>query len=174
MTGGDIPTDGSLRALVTENDAAVRQLRSAQIPHRVGMAAACRALALEVPRTLAAQLEDELKSGGLARRWDAARASAAEAGASEPDIPLTALMQLLREHGRAVMRHLLTREKEWAADAYRLEGHADAIEGMLERLRPVLASAATSDPDAPTFDAAPHIVAERDSVLVVEPDAVSG
>src|SRR5262249_23699650 len=83
--------------------ARVRRLRSAQIPQHIGMAAACRALAVELPRALTAQLDADLASGVLAQRWEAVRAAAAEPGASgDIDSTLFALALLLREQGRAV------------------------------------------------------------------------
>jgi len=151
MTGTDaaaasLPADPvlSIHALAAEHAALVRRLRSAQIPQHVGMAAACRALAVELPRVLAAQVDAELQSGALAQRWAAIRAAAAEPGASE----LTALALLLREQGRAAMRHLLLREKEWAADAYRLEGQAGALEATIERLQRVAADPAGAASEA--------------------------
>jgi hypothetical protein len=137
MADAGVPADAvpSIRALVAEHAALVRRLRSAQIPQHVGMAAACRALAVELPRVLAAQVDADLRSGALAQRWAAIRAAAAEPEASE----LTALALLLREQGRAAMRHLLLREKEWSADAYRLEGQAGALEATIERLQRVAA-----------------------------------
>jgi hypothetical protein len=140
-----VPVDPvpSIRALATEHAALVHRLRSAQIPQHVGMAAACRALAVELPRSLAAQVDADLRSGALAQRWAALRAAAAAPGASgEPDATLAALTLLLREQGRAAMRHLLLREKEWAADAYRLEGQAGALEATIERLQRLAADPA--------------------------------
>lgn len=126
----------SIRALTAETEASVRRLRSAQIPQHVGMAAACRALAVELPRALAAQIDEDLGSGVLAQRWEAARTAAAAPGASgELDSTLAALALLLREQSRAVMRHLIRRDKEWAADAYRLEGQAAALEAQVHQLR---------------------------------------
>ncbi|HEX7842772.1 MAG TPA: hypothetical protein VF469_35105, partial [Kofleriaceae bacterium] len=120
-TGVPVDPVQSIRTLAAEHAALVHRLRSAQIPQHIGMAATCRALAVELPRALAAQVDADLRSGVLAQRWAAIRAAAAEPGASgEPDATLAALALLLREHSRAAMRHLLLREKEWAADAYRL------------------------------------------------------
>jgi predicted ArsR family transcriptional regulator len=141
-TAAGVPADPaqSIRALAAEHAALVRRLRGAQIPQHVGMATACRALAVELPRALAAQVDADLRSGVLAKRWAAVRAAAAEPGASgELDATLTALALLLREQGRAAMRHLLLCEKEWAADAYRLEGQAGALEATIERLQRVAA-----------------------------------
>jgi len=133
---GDL--DPLIRAMAAENAVLLQRLRGTQIPQHVGMAAACRALAVELPRVLAAQIEADLQSGALAQRWEAARAAAAVPGASgELDSTLTAVALMLREHGRAVMRHLIRRDKEWSADAYRLEGQAVALESVIQRLHRV-------------------------------------
>ncbi len=127
--------DPLIRAVAAENAVLLQRLRGTQIPQHVGMAAACRTLAVELPRTLAAQVEADLQSGALAQRWEAARAAAAVPGASgELDSTLTAVALMLREHGRAVMRHLILRDKQWSADAYRLEGQAVALESVIQRL----------------------------------------
>ena len=163
----------SIRALAAESEAHVRRLRSTQIPQHVGMAAACRALAVEVSRMLAAQVEADLNRGVLAQRWEAIRAAAAEPGASAGTDPtIAALALLLREQGRAVMRHLVRREKDWAADAYRLEGQADALEAQLQQLRRVVGTAPEADAAELTLDAAPHVVAELDVRATTE--AVAG
>ena len=128
----------AIRALAEENDACVARLRSTQIPQHVGMAAACRQLAVELPVLLAAQVEADLRTGVLARRWEESRAAAAEDAAGEGiDPTLAAIAFLLRAHARAVTRHLGFRGKEWTANANRLEGHATALEGQAERLRRV-------------------------------------
>lgn len=124
--------DPVICAVAAENAVLLQRLRGTQIPQHVGMAAACRALAVELPRALAAQVEADLQSGALAQRWEAARAAAAASG--EFDSTLTAVALMLREQGRAAMRHLSRREKEWSADAYRLEGQAVALEAVIERL----------------------------------------
>ena len=165
---GDVASDplGSIRSVAAENEASILRLRSAQIPQHVGMAAACRALAVELPRVLAAQLHADLSSGVLAQRWEAIRAAATEPAATGgPDPTIAALALLLREQGRTLMRHLIRREKEWAADAYRLEGQADALEAQLQRLRRVEGVIPTADASATTHDAAPHIVAEADVAM---------
>lgn len=167
--GGDGDPVGSIRSIAAENEAGVRRLRSAQIPQHVGMAAACRALAVELPRALAAQVDADLSSGALAQRWETVRAAAAEPGVSgEFDSTLAALALLLRDQGRAVMRHLVRREKEWAADAYRLEGHADALEAQVHQLRRVVGTVPATDDGATTSDAAP-LAAELGARPTVEP-----
>jgi predicted ArsR family transcriptional regulator len=160
----------SIRSLVAENEASVRRLRAVQIPQHVGMAAACRALAVELPRALAAQVDADLSSGVLAQRWEAVRTAAAEAGASgEADPTVAALALLLREQGRAAMRHLVRREKEWAADAYRLEGQADALDAQVHQLRRVVSTAPATDAGETTLNAEPLVVAELDAHATTEP-----
>lgn len=144
-----------VRVLAAEHTARVRRLRNAQIPHHIGMAAACRALAVELPRALTVQVDADLASGVLAQRWEAVRAAAAEPGASgDLDSTLFALALLLREQGRSVMRHLVRREKEWTADAYRLEGQAGALEGVAAQLLGVAGDGASSTGAATDADAA--------------------
>ena len=170
--GGDRTDDPmvSIRSLAAENEASVRRLRSAQIPQHVGMAAACRALAIELPRVLAAQVDADVNSGLLAQRWEAVRAAADEGASTGTDATLAAVALLLREQGRAVMRHLVRREKEWAAAAYRLEGHADALEGQLQQLRQAAGLAPVANATDATLDVAPHVVAELEARATPEPD----
>ena len=163
--GGDAAVEpvASVRTLAAESAAQARQLRGARIPQHVGMAAACRALAVELPRALALQIDADLGSGALAQRWEAVRAAAAEPGASgEVDSTLFALAVLLREQGRAVMRHLIRRDKEWTADAYRLEGQAGALEGMAEQLRRVAGQASGPDSAAASSDVQAPVATEDD------------
>ena len=128
----------AIRALAAENVACVARLRSTQIPQHVGMAAACRQLAVELPAMLVAQVEADLRAGVLANRWDEIRSAAAESSPGEGVNPtLAAIAVLLREQSRSVMRHLSARGKEWTAEAFRLEGQATALEGQAERLRRV-------------------------------------
>jgi hypothetical protein len=128
----------ALEALAAENAAVIASLRGAQIQQQVGMAAACRTLTVELPRELVASVNDELRSGVLAQRWEAARAAAIEsAAAGEVDPGLMAVAILLREQSRSVTRHLIARGKAWTADAYRMEGQAAALEAQVERLRRV-------------------------------------
>lgn len=127
--------DPRIRAVAAENAVLLQRLRGTQIPQHVGMAAACRTLAVELPRALAAQVVADLQSGALAERWEAVRAAAAVPGSSgELDPTLMAVALMLRAHGRAVMRHLIRRDREWSADAYRLEGQAVALDSVIQRL----------------------------------------
>lgn len=143
----------AIRALAVENAAVVARLRMTQIPHHVGMAAACRQLAVELPGILLAQVDADLRSGALAKRWEEVRASAAETsaqGAGEASVP--ALAHLLREQIRAAMCHIAGRGKDWTADALRLEGEATALAGQAERLLRV--AEARSGESAPLGQAA--------------------
>jgi hypothetical protein len=149
LAGAMLDRADAIRALAAENVARVARLRSTQIPQHVGMAAACRQLAVELPAMLVAQVEADLRAGVLANRWDEIRSAAAEDSASEGvDPTLAAIAVLLREQSRAVMRHLTVRGKEWTADAFRLEGQATALEGQAERLRRVAGPAPRTDAEA--------------------------
>jgi hypothetical protein len=146
-----------IRALAAENVAFVARLRSTQIPQHVGMAAACRQLAVELPAMLVAQIEADLRAGVLANRWDELRSAAAESSPSEGVNPtLAAIAVLLREQSRSVMRHLAARGKEWTADAFRLEGQATALEGQAERLRRLAGPDARVDADATGGETTDH------------------
>lgn len=135
----------AVRALADDNATAIDELRRVHIPQRVGMAAACRALAEDLPRALAQQVEADLANGHLAERWARAKAAAA-AHSGDPDPLLTAAVALLRQHGRATARHLRVRGQEWTAAAHRLEGQADALEAQNERLAQIVATAPSSSP----------------------------
>jgi hypothetical protein len=136
---GDLPLD-PVRALSIENGALILRLRAAQIPQHIGMAAAARALAVDLPRVLMAQLEAELKSGALVKRWEAARARAAEPPADvDVDPAFAAAVMLLGEQLRTSAHYLSVRGEEWASDAHRLEGQARALEAQSDRLTRVTA-----------------------------------
>ena len=145
-TGTSVDASEAILRLAAENAVLVAGLRGAQIPQQIGMAAACRALMVEVPRELASQVDADLASGALAQRWHAAHAAAVESSAGGATDPAAvALAVLLRELSRSVMRHLVARGKAWTADAYRLEGEAAALEAQAERLRRIVNPAARSD-----------------------------
>ena len=147
----------AIRALAAENVACVARLRSTQIPQHVGMAAACRQLAVELPGMLVAQVEADLRTGVLAKRWEEIRAAAAEDAPGEGvDPTLAAIAVLLREQSRGVMRHLAGRGKDWTADAFRLEGQATALEAQAERLRRLAGPAPRADADVPGGDVSDH------------------
>jgi hypothetical protein len=138
-----------VRALAVENAALALRLRGAQIPQHVGMAAAARALAIDVPRVLMAQVEADLKSGALAKRWEEAQARAKESWAGiEVEPQLAAVVMLLAEQTTAAGRYLAVRGEEWASDAYRLEGQAGALETQSERLLGATASEKSAEESA--------------------------
>jgi hypothetical protein len=158
-TGLPGPTDTGdaldpVRALALENAALILRLREVQIPQHVGMAAAGRALAADLPRTLMAQLEADLKSGVLLERWEAARTRAASPSAGVTvDATLAAVVMLLAEQTKAASRYLSVRGEEWAADAYRLEGQASALESQSERLLRVAPAGRSGSAPAPVLHA---------------------
>jgi hypothetical protein len=141
-------TEPSLHTLIAENRAAAQHLRTKAIPHQIGMAAACRALAVELPRSLAQQLESDVESGVLAERWRVAQAMAAAAGDFDPLLGAVALV--VKEQTQVALRHLALRGKAWTAESYRLEGQADALEAQTEQLcrfvLPVTASTSVIEP----------------------------
>jgi hypothetical protein len=126
-----------LRALIRENHAAVQHLRENAIPHQIGMAAACRALSLDLPRVLSQQLEADIVNGTFAERWRASQAAAA-AAAGDFDPLLGAVALVVKEHVYAAARHVVTRGKAWAAEAYRLQGQAEALETQTTQLARLL------------------------------------
>jgi hypothetical protein len=119
-----------LQRLTTEVDARAESLRCVQIPHHIGMAAAARALGADVPRALISQVQSDLSSGALAQTWEATlkRLSKDEGGQPTPEAALAAVAALLMDQAQRAGRYLAKRGDEWAADAYRLEGHATALD----------------------------------------------
>ena len=131
------PGDGQLallRSLANESVDKVERLRRVQIPQHVGMAAAGRALALDLPRALVAQIQAGLTSGALGQRWEAALKRAGTDGEDSPAAALTALATVLIEQAQRAGHYVASRAEEWASDAYRLEGHASGLEDQLRRL----------------------------------------
>ncbi len=131
------PGDGQLallRSLASESADKVERLRRTQIPQHVGMAAAGRALAIDLPKALVAQVQAALTSGALGQRWEAALKRAATDGEESPAAMLTALATVLIEQAQRAGHYVASRAEEWASDAYRLEGHASALEDQLRRL----------------------------------------
>ena len=129
-----------LQSLVAEVDARAESLRCVQIPHHIGMAAAARALGADVPRALMAQVQSDLTSGALGQTWEATlkRLSKDDVGQPTPEAALAALASLLMEQAQRAGRYLAKRGEEWAADAYRLEGQANALDEekkLFERTR---------------------------------------
>lgn len=119
-----------LQSLAAEVEARAESLRCVQIPHHIGMAAAARALAADLPRALLAQVQNDLSSGALAQTWETMlrRLSKDEAGQPTPEAALAAVASLLMDHAQRAGRYLAKRSDEWAADAYRLEGQATALD----------------------------------------------
>jgi hypothetical protein len=140
-----------VRALAAENAALALRLRGAQIPQHVGMAAAARALAIDLPRVLMAQVEVDLESGALTKRWQEAQERAKEPSAGiDVDPQLAAVVMLLAEQTKTAARYLSVRGDEWASDAYRLEGQASALETQSERLLRAATPARAAEESAPT------------------------
>lgn len=123
-----------LRSLAGESAEKLERLRRAQIPQHVGMAAAGRALAIDLPKALVAQIQAGLTSGALGQRWEAALKRAGSEADESPAAMLTALAALLIEQAQRAGHYLASRAEEWASDAYRLEGHASGLEDQLRRL----------------------------------------
>ena len=131
------PVDGQLallRSLAKESADKVERLRRVQIPQHVGMAAAGRALAIDLPKALVAQVQAGLTSGALGQRWEAVLKRASTDGEDGPAATLTALAAILNEQAQRAGHYVASRAEEWAGDAYRLEGQASALEDQLHRL----------------------------------------
>lgn len=121
-------------SLVRETEMLLGRLRHAQIPQHVGMAAAARALAADLPKALVAQVQSDLSSGALGRRWQEALGRVAGDTGETLEPHLAAVAALLVELSQRAARYVAVRAEEWANDAYRLEGQASALEGQLQRL----------------------------------------
>ncbi len=121
-------------SLLSETEVLIERLRHLQIPQYVGMAAAGRALAADLPKVLLAEVQADLSNGALLTRWDeAVKRTSGDAG-EEPEQRIAAVAAMLVELAQRAARHLAVRADEWAGDAYRLEGQANALEGQLQRL----------------------------------------
>ena len=130
-------TDGQLvllRSLASESAEKLERLRRVQIPQHVGMAAAGRALAVDLPKALVAQVQAGLSSGALGQWWEAALKRAGTEGEEGPAATLTALAAVLIEQAQRAGHYVASRAEEWASDAYRMEGHASGLEDQLRRL----------------------------------------
>lgn len=159
MTETDaIRLENTLRELQAENSISIDHLRGVLIPQQVGMVAAGRLLAAELPSTVARDLASSLESGELARRWDVALESASELRRREErqddtddrragGVFWVALVALLQEQARRGARHLLQRSREWSAQAYRLEGRADELVVQNQKLVRLLAAAGSAGSD---------------------------
>lgn len=120
-------------SFLSETEILIERLRNLQIPQHVGMAAAARALAADLPRALMAQVQSDLSSGALAKRWQEAVKRAGGDAGEEPEQRIAAIAALLIELAQRASRYVAVRAEEWAGDAYRLEGQANALEGQLQR-----------------------------------------
>ncbi len=123
-----------LRTLAAEAADKLERLRRVQIPQHVGMAAAGRALAIDLPKALVAQIQAGLTSGALGQRWEAALKRAGTEGEDGSAATLTALATVLIEQAQRAGHYVASRAEEWASDAYRIEGHASGLEDQLRRL----------------------------------------
>lgn len=119
--------------LLSETEVLIERLRNLQIPQHVGMAAAGRALAADLPKALVAQVQSDLSSGALGQRWQEALKRVSGDAGEEPEQRLAAIAALLIELVQRAARYVAVRGEEWASDAYRLEGQAGALEGQLQR-----------------------------------------
>lgn len=139
-------------SLLSETEVLIERLRNLQIPQHVGMAAAGRALAADLPKALIAEVQSEHASGALLKRWEEALQRAAGDAGEAPEQRLAAVAALLMELAQRAARHVAIRAEEWASDAYRLEGQANALEGQLQRFHRARASLAQQRTDAPGGD----------------------
>lgn len=124
-----------MRSLASESRTRLGRLRALQIPQHVGMAAAARALATDVPRVLIARVQTELASGALGQRWEVAlKRLASGEGEQAPEAALATLAALLIEQAQRAGRYLAGRADEWTQEACRLDGQALALEEEAVRL----------------------------------------
>lgn len=120
-------------SLLSETEILIERLRNLQIPQHVGMAAAGRALTSDLPKALIAQVQSDLSSGAIGQRWQEALKRVSGDAGEEPEQRLAAIAALLIEQAQRAARYVAVRAEEWASDAYRLEGQANALEGQLQR-----------------------------------------
>lgn len=120
-------------SFLSETEVLIERLRNLQIPQHIGMAAAGRALAVDLPKALVAQVQSDLSTGALAKRWQEAVKRASGDAGEEPEQRVAAVAALLIELSQRAARYIAVRAEEWASDAYRLEGQANALEGQLQR-----------------------------------------
>lgn len=120
-------------SLLNETEVLIERLRNLQIPQHVGMAAAGRALASDLPKALIAEVQADLSTGALLKRWEEAVKRASGDAGEEPEQRIAAVAAQLIELAQRAARHVAVRAEEWAGDAYRLEGQANALEGQLQR-----------------------------------------
>jgi hypothetical protein len=120
-------------SFLSETEVLIERLRNLQIPQHVGMAAAGRALSADLPKALIAQVQSDLSSGALLKRWQEAIKRASGDAGEEPEQRIAAVAAVLIELAQRAARYVAVRADEWAGDAYRLEGQANALEGQLQR-----------------------------------------
>ena len=120
-------------SFLSETEVLLERLRNLQIPQHVGMAAAGRALSADLPKALIAQVQSDLSSGALSKRWQEALKRASGDAGEEPEQRVAAVAAVLIELAQRAARYIAVRADEWAGDAYRLEGQANALEGQLQR-----------------------------------------
>ncbi len=119
--------------LINETEVLIERLRNLQIPQHIGMAAAGRALSVDVSKALISQVQSDLSSGGLAQRFaEALKRLNADAG-DESEQRVAAIASLLIDLAQRAARYIAVRGEEWSSDAYRLEGQSGALEAQLQR-----------------------------------------
>lgn len=119
--------------LINEAEVLIERLRNLQIPQHIGMAAAGRALSVDVSKALISQVQADLSSGALGQRFtEALKRLNADAG-EESEQRLAAIASLLIELAQRASRYIAVRGEEWSSDAYRLEGQSGALEAQLQR-----------------------------------------
>lgn len=119
--------------MINETEVLLERLRTLQIPQHIGMAAAGRALSVDVPKALIAQVQADLSSGALAQRFaEALKRLNADAG-DETEQRMAAIASLLIDLAQRAARYMAVRGDEWSSDAYRLEGQSGALEAQLQR-----------------------------------------
>ena len=99
---------------------------------------------IDLPRVLSQQLEADIVNGTFAERWRASQA-AATAETGDFDAVLGAVALLVKEQVYAFARQVVARGKAWAAESYRLQGQADALEVQTMQLHRLLPPG--SDPE---------------------------
>lgn len=133
------PSDGIdaqlvlVSAFLSDNEVLIERLRHVQIPQHVGMAAAGRALAADLPTAIMAQIQADLSSGALGKRWEDTLTRLSAGAGNEPAQLLAAVAALLIELAQRMGRYAAVRSDEWAGDAYRLEGQASALEAQVQK-----------------------------------------
>src|SRR5262245_2892394 len=84
-------------SLLSDAEVLIERLRNLQIPQHVGIAAAGRALAADVPKALIAEVQADLSTGALLKRWeDTVKRASGDAG-EEPEQRIAAVAALLIE-----------------------------------------------------------------------------